>query len=145
MCCSVLLIRFYCYDCVLLVFFLMIRRPPRSTRTDTLFPYTTLFRSFQACDAGSIPATRSSISAIFEAWRRFIPTFVQSEFPLSRGRWPARSVAFSSYSHMGTRRFESAEDCLRHGILRSEEHKSELQSLLRISYAVFYLKKRTKI
>src|SRR3546814_8983026 len=76
------------------VFFLMIRRPPRSTRTDTLFPYTTLFRSLKS---------RSH----------------RTEFSPSR----ARSRSLHS---------------------RSEEHTSELQSLMRISYAVFCLQKKTK-
>src|SRR3546814_9521066 len=78
-----------------LFFFLMIRRPPRSTRTDTLFPYTTLFRS---------DSTRSSGGRDPTAERR---------------RAPRR--------------------CCRP---RSEEHTSELQSLMRISYAVFCLKKK---
>src|SRR3546814_8475467 len=77
-------------------FFLMIRRPPRSTRTDTLFPYTTLFRS--------------------------------SGFPQVR-RVGALSVA-DPQPHRGNRSG------------RSEEHTSELQSLMRISYAVFCLKKK---
>src|SRR3546814_2434864 len=79
----------------------MIRRPPRSTRTDTLFPYTTLFRS---------GAKRS--------WR--FPVRKASSVP----RQPARPD--------GTGRFRC----------RSEEHTSELQSLMRISYAVFCLKKK---
>src|SRR3546814_4703715 len=81
------------------VFFLMIRRPPRSTRTDTLFPYTTLFRS--------PPQTRQR--------------------------------AFSSSPCMWMRLAEPARSCRS----RSEEHTSELQSLMRISYAVFCLKKKT--
>src|SRR3546814_14500171 len=86
----------------LFVFFLMIRRPPRSTRTDTLFPYTTLFRSrrvqSRGIDGRDRPATRR---------------------PRARQSEPGRS---------------------RNG--RSEEHTSELQSLMRISYAVFCLKKK---
>src|SRR3546814_3345256 len=70
----------------------MIRRPPRSTRTDTLFPYTTLFRSRARCESASAPRNRCAGAA----------------------------------SHR-----------------RSEEHTSELQSLMRISYAVFCLKKKT--
>src|SRR3546814_7335837 len=85
-------------------FFLMIRRPPRSTRTDTLFPYTTLFRS-----EGERPRRAS-------AGR------------LARVADPAR----------GHRRRARP----RHA--RSEEHTSELQSLMRISYAVFCLKKKKK-
>src|SRR3546814_4037472 len=78
----------------------MIRRPPRSTRTDTLFPYTTLFRSTISRRARpSVPATTSSAGAA--------------------------ASAKSSFSRR-----------------RSEEHTSELQSLMRISYAVFCLKKK---
>src|SRR3546814_4416535 len=91
----------YCLLFVLFIFFLMIRRPPRSTRTDTLFPYTTLFRS----DAGQ-PFSIQSISKVFTL----------------------------------TMALEAAGDDL----WRSEEHTSELQSLMRISYAVFCLKKKTK-
>src|SRR3546814_8065266 len=85
-------------------FFLMIRRPPRSTRTDTLFPYTTLFRS--------LPLGRRPIAAISE------------ECVMERN--DDRNV----------------DDLIDHG--RSEEHTSELQSLMRISYAVFCLKKKKK-
>src|SRR3546814_6062384 len=89
----------------------MIRRPPRSTRTDTLFPYTTLFRSRRrAC----------------------------LERPISRGAWNAAQAA--------PRRPPSSEPFLDKPIAneRSEEHTSELQSLMRISYAVFCLKKKKK-
>src|SRR3546814_17380355 len=97
-----------CIFCCLLCFFfffLMIRRPPRSTRTDTLFPYTTLFRS-----GLGIVQTPLTYSALF-AW-------ATSEM----------RAAVSSQSN----------------IPRSEEHTSELQSLMRISYAVFCLKKKTQ-
>src|SRR3546814_3512400 len=103
-----------CYDvlahlfgvtfCLFIFFFLMIRRPPRSTRTDTLFPYTTLFRS--------------------------------RAHPKDRGR----------FCESDTRPRESHRyvECPRPGQTRarSEEHTSELQSLMRISYAVFCLKKK---
>src|SRR3546814_5665964 len=85
----------------------MIRRPPRSTRTDTLFPYTTLFRSR---DRASSP----------QAGRSARPAGIATAADCRR-RWTARS-----------RRW------------RSEEHTSELQSLMRISYAVFCLKKKKK-
>src|SRR3546814_4514583 len=88
-------------------FFLMIRRPPRSTRTDTLFPYTTLFRSA----AG--PAA--------DRYRRLARGLCQ------HGRH--RRAAQPAAGHAG----------IGH---RSEEHTSELQSLMRISYAVFCLKKK---
>src|SRR3546814_2558579 len=82
----------------------MIRRPPRSTRTDTLFPYTTLFRSRRT---SSCSASCSSAAA---------------------PRTPARSSTPS----------------VTRSAARSEEHTSELQSLMRISYAVFCLKKKKK-
>src|SRR3546814_3481959 len=87
----------------------MIRRPPRSTRTDTLFPYTTLFRSGRAAaHPGAYPR------------------------PLSRhSRARPRGGAGAALAGPRTGR-------------RSEEHTSELQSLMRISYAVFCLKKKTK-
>src|SRR3546814_5025474 len=99
----------------------MIRRPPRSTRTDTLFPYTTLFRSaglnmgdaapsveeFASEDMGSADDLRA-----FAALCR--PAVIRGRF----SDWPAVAAG------------------------RSEEHTSELQSLMRISYAVFCLKKK---
>src|SRR3546814_15026332 len=84
------------YSCFLCIFFfLMIRRPPRSTRTDTLFPYTTLFRSGRGTRLNGSTATAL------------------------RHRTPLAEMTG-----------------------RSEEHTSELQSLMRISYAVFCLKKK---
>src|SRR3546814_15280117 len=94
------------------VFVLMIRRPPRSTRTDTLFPYTTLFRSARH---------RQPVHA---AGRR------------RPGGAPAADVGRAA----GAVRHRQAE----RRALRSEEHTSELQSLMRISYAVFCLKKKNK-
>src|SRR3546814_20565160 len=89
---------FYIFSLLVLFlfFFLMIRRPPRSTRTDTLFPYTTLFRSTDS--------DGSSVNASLDV--RIIDDVPHVE--------------------------------------RSEEHTSELQSLMRISYAVFCLKKKTR-
>src|SRR3546814_7436277 len=87
----------------------MIRRPPRSTRTDTLFPYTTLFRSqFQ------VNGSNLQLLQAFE--RRLLPRRVSCQIPKK----------FATRSN------------------RSEEHTSELQSLMRISYAVFCLKKKKK-
>src|SRR3546814_2256647 len=96
----------------------MIRRPPRSTRTDTLFPYTTLFRSGRAVPHRLLVATRG----------------------LHRGPLPRAS---HRRTPCGVDRLAVADarppNALRQP--RSEEHTSELQSLMRISYAVFCLKK----
>src|SRR3546814_3156689 len=97
----------------------MIRRPPRSTRTDTLFPYTTLFRS----DAFHPPARR----------RRTAPNVRPPRQRRGRTRDDRRATP-----HRPAARPWSAGH-------RSEEHTSELQSLMRISYAVFGLKKKKKI
>src|SRR3546814_6290377 len=99
----------------------MIRRPPGSTRTDTLFPYTTLFRSPAAGRDPDSPAARiNDMSA-------------QPRSPrLSRNR--SRRHARSAHERIGYEKLK-----------RSEEHTSELQSLMRISYAVFCLKKKTQI
>src|SRR3546814_16414370 len=102
----------YDYD-ILCFFFLLIRRPPRSTRTDTLFPYTTLFRS------AVLPAT------------------VQR-----RRQTPDRRRSLVALAPSATR--AGAAGGLYPGT-RSEEHTSELQSLMRISYAVFCLKKKLTI
>src|SRR3546814_5737915 len=96
----------------------MIRRPPRSTRTDTLFPYTTLFRSTLA---------RPEFSAGPESLE--VRLFGWDEIP-----WP--ELAFPSV-HWALGQYDAVKD-------RSEEHTSELQSLMRISYAVFCLKKKKK-
>src|SRR3546814_9898347 len=88
----------------------MIRRPPRSTRTDTLFPYTTLFRSLPANSTGRCPTLPTTSRNLQDA--------------------PADRACRSGMSCRPA---------------RSEEHTSELQSLMRISYAVFCLKKKTKV
>src|SRR3546814_4054556 len=97
--------------------FLMIRRPPRSTRTDTLFPYTTLFRS--QADGRSVLKDRDFRKIISVFSGQFILTIPGADFD---------GMVFLVYCK-GNR-------------LRSEEHTSELQSLMRISYAVFCLKKK---
>src|SRR3546814_8733443 len=94
----------------------MIRRPPRSTRTDTLFPYTTLFRS------------RVTLPPV-AAERRFAE-------PLDSSAHAAKILA-----ELAAKAIEELGERGKGG--RSEEHTSELQSLMRISYAVFCLKKKT--
>src|SRR3546814_2713409 len=105
----------------------MIRRPPRSTRTDTLFPYTTLFRSAAdrsrtAREGGGIAGSRHLPARAGAGKRRDPP-----------GRLARLDVAQRTAAGGG----ESGA-----GADRSEEHTSELQSLMRISYAVFCLKKK---
>src|SRR3546814_7988225 len=95
----------------------MIRRPPRSTRTDTLFPYTTLFRSPELIDATKIYIDYEEYGVATDEWME------ETAFPQFHG-------IFSRHA-----------DC---SVDRSEEHTSELQSLMRISYAVFCLKKKKK-
>src|SRR3546814_7236263 len=99
----------------------MIRRPPRSTRTDTLFPYTTLFRSPIPLLDGGHPMFYA-----YEAAFRRPPGVRAQEFGLKIG------LVFV----LGLMVFATFND------LRSEEHTSELQSLMRISYAVFCLHKK---
>src|SRR3546814_3196986 len=105
----------------------MIRRPPRSTRTDTLFPYTTLFRSFDPTEQ----VAEAVVALLAE-----------------RGELDDGRILVSSF-HLPTidRVHELAPDLATAWLLglvsRSEEHTSELQSLMRISYAVFCLKNKT--
>src|SRR3546814_6051594 len=105
----------------------MIRRPPRSTRTDTLFPYTTLFRS--GIDRG---LTASLAEYIKLALR----------FDLDVGD---RIVGDENVRHRTRYGYQLAAADRNHDLpLRSEEHTSELQSLMRISYAVFCLQTKQK-
>src|SRR3546814_8373692 len=97
----------------------MIRRPPRSTRTDTLFPYTTLFRSL------------GNLGGLGQCLRQRFPRSGPHQAGLPPG---GRAVPPGAG---GSRKLL----CSRHQ-WRSEEHTSELQSLMRISYAVFCLKKK---
>src|SRR3546814_6362848 len=120
----------------------MIRRPPISTRTDTLFPYTTLFRSFER--------VQSYIRAgdIYQANLTFPSTLPVPEDPRTlyvaiRGRAQAGhgGIVFTGAQWLlsfSPELFFTLESG------RSEEHTSELQSLMRISYAVFCLKKKKK-
>src|SRR3546814_4667652 len=105
------------------VFFLMIRRPPRSTRTDTLFPYTTLFRSFMR-----------NVLIYFD-----VPTKKQILGKVRQQLRPEGLLLLGGAET--TMNLDASFERVPH---RSEEHTSELQSLMRISYAVFCLKKKNK-
>src|SRR3546814_2794230 len=124
----------------------MIRRPPRSTRTDTLFPYTTLFRSVPAQHKACREhlqyrdrlgrrgrSRRSKALAVRPRWLR-LPSRRVGLRRERRARWrsPTGSAFGSWFGPFGVLQ------------RRSEEHTSELQSLMRISYAVFCLKKKKK-
>src|SRR3546814_5999105 len=146
----------------------MIRRPPRSTRTDTLFPYTTLFRSgFRAYSRQSL--LRINIVTQFSYC---METIIQAgnkrlriaSVPIETNKKTRESRLFKNiWQHM----FKSGQAIMRSFVMfkphvifvtlgtiflilglipfvRSEEHTSELQSLMRISYAVFCLKKKIK-
>src|SRR3546814_2302776 len=119
----------------------MIRRPPRSTRTDTLFPYTPLFRS---CRDRLVVDHPSGID-ILQGFERHPVTLLLLIDPGGERllHHPA-ARAFESRGHCFNLFREPQRDMrgqyLRLG--RSEEHTSELQSLMRISYAVFCLKKK---
>src|SRR3546814_7200881 len=113
----------YCVFLCWFFFFLMLRRPPRSTRTDTLFPYTTLFRSLVA-------DTLHPLRRVAPGRRRRIT-------------WSAKRTARGAllgYYERESHQLADIDACLL--VTRSEEHTSELQSLMRISYAVFCLKKK---
>src|SRR3546814_1653990 len=106
----------------------MIRRPPRSTRTDTLFPYTTLFRSTVATlithgydTVYALPGVHND--HLFDAFQRAGDALRVVHTRHEQG---------AAYMALGA------------ALARSEEHTSELQSLMRISYAVFCLKKKKK-
>src|SRR3546814_8611893 len=109
----------------------MIRRPPRSTRTDTLFPYTTLCRSW---------LTISAVEIGWRPWRLLDRTIDVERIELSEialARLPAGPPEAESDEGGG-----ELGALLDFPLKRSEEHTSELQSLMRISYAVFCLKKK---
>src|SRR3546814_10565937 len=115
-------------------FFVMIRRPPRSTRTATLFPYTTLFRSFVSTTFANAPGVTILHSKDLVNWR--IASHVVDRLD-GDPRYDLKDGG-------DYRRGFYAASLRRHNGMRSEEHTSELQSLMRISYAVFCLKKKKK-
>src|SRR3546814_4888582 len=103
----------------------MIRRPPRSTRTDTLLPYTTLFRSLFGARAIAVPDLDAPVT----------PHRAMGPDQMRRQRTGTDHEKMLGILALQIRRRQRR---------RSEEHTSELQSLMRISYAVFCLKKKNK-
>src|SRR3546814_4283428 len=115
----------------------MIRRPPSTTRTDTLFPYTTLFRSLSG--RSRRPPRSTGAAVVFKEQRRDIMELKHIDIA---------NLSVSSANMRGIAKKSDLTNILpsvrARGILRSEEHTSELQSLMRISYAVFCLKKKKR-
>src|SRR3546814_7432232 len=125
----------------------MIRRPPRSTRTDTLFPYTTLFRSHDDKDegraAGYSPSTMPSLVRQHDAFASGVGAAFEAGTGAPDAVQPTRHL---DHVHLVPERFQRRPRRLQGGsgfrvggavAVRSEEHTSELQSLMRSSYAVF--------
>src|SRR3546814_2653310 len=108
----------------------MIRRPTISTRTDPLFPPTRLFRSTRA--VGTTPVTQQSVAAKFGSAKASLPGA------------PAPASVPSSAAPLIDESVQAATSDWSERAAGSEEHTSELQSLMRISYAVFCLKKKKK-
>src|SRR3546814_7363843 len=110
----------------------MIRRPPRSTRTDTLFPYTTLFLSHAA-----VLASTTFVEQLAEHFNAGAGSFLSvAQTDDLNFFLDADDATLNTTSHNSTATGDRE---------RSEEHTSELQSLMRISYAVFCLKKKIRI
>src|SRR3546814_7463635 len=117
----------------------MIRRPPRSTRTDTLFPYTTLFRSTQWARAQCRQPSRLLQGVDVRRYR----CGPADGAGVGRGERTPGSVLRPDAGH--DLYVAAASRPAPDGRRRSEEHTSELQSLMRISYAVFCLKKKSEL
>src|SRR3546814_1608253 len=132
MLCSPLCLLFFILLFFFLFFFLMIRRPPRSTRTDTLFPYTTLFRSHMEMIVLDKLGVADQIKEVLE-------TVFDPEIPVN-------IIELGLVYEIITKEDGTAKVIMTltapNCPVRSEEHTSELQSLMRISYAVFCLKKK---
>src|SRR3546814_18885653 len=113
---------------MILVIFLLVRRPPSSTRTHTRFPYTTLFRS-----AGAWSGVEQGLISVSRSLQRFLPTGGSTRsFGMAFG---PNAVVGQQWTTDGALALRIQRSALDEG--RSEEHTPELQSLMRISYAVF--------
>src|SRR3546814_6444985 len=138
-----------CSSLSLSFFFLMIRRPPRSTRTDTLFPYTTLFRSLESSEIAAI--ARAFLQARSDA-EGGLAVLAPIDSPAKRTAalqivlnrdGPEGMAAWADNAGIGLDLLDAdGKHILLTSLMqRSEEHTSELKSLMRISSAVFCLKK----
>src|SRR3546814_1039716 len=122
----------------------MIRRPPRSTRTDTLFPYTTLFRSPRACGSGF----SRELSGNRRSRRHDHRDRLHLPHPPRRTHLVGHDQSQRAglvVQRLAVAAVDEERSAVAEGGIRSEEHTSELQSLMRISYAVFCLKKKSRI
>src|SRR3546814_1199923 len=115
----------------------MVRRPPRTTRTDTLFPYATLFRSFST-DRRTTEKSKSAFVQWSDTFGMDMPLHVAVGM-----RYEETEVTSSALVPIPSELVWAGNNEFT-VLFRSEEHTSELQSLMRISYAVFCLKKQTQ-
>src|SRR3546814_5916296 len=136
--------------CFIYFFFLMIRRPPRSTRTDTLFPYTTLFRSLLSSENGDEATARLTVDVDGKI-TGFKINGSTSEFLVDADRFAVGNGGDYVFEVVGGVTYiknaviqnaaidadKLSQDVINKVVSRSEEHPSELQSLMRISYDVF--------
>src|SRR3546814_3722739 len=112
----------------------MIRRPPRSTRTDTLFPYTTLFRARRR------PRPRAKACRLMARTKPWLESHPHGLYVRPADLWidPARPAERAAVTHGHADHARSGH----HAVFRSEEHPYELQSLMRTSYGIFCLQKK---
>src|SRR3546814_8729206 len=124
----------------------MIRRPPRSTRTDTLFPYTTLFRSSVVAAFDRFAASRPGVLVEPKSYSvalhyRLAPAAQEDAHGLARALASEHGLVIQHGKMVVELKSHGADKGAAVRAFRSEEHTSELQSLMRHSYAVFCLKK----
>src|SRR3546814_6530354 len=125
----------------------MIQIPPRSTRTDTLFPYTALFRSVDTAKVRcpvyivSCGKDRLTPASVVRKLAKRYPQAAQRHYA-ERGHWVIDDEETEEMMHAICGWLRPSEQRIERAVPRSEEHTSELQSLMRISYAVFCLKKK---
>src|SRR3546814_1552117 len=123
----------------------MIRRPPRTTRTDTLFPYTTLFRSaYVGYKREVVPGLTADVGLLYYYYPKdsnIATDYFEPYVSLSGSLGPVNAKVGLNYAWGGQNALGNDDSIYAYSDLnRSEEHTSELQSLMRTSYAVFSLK-----